>query len=156
MKEFYEVIEDVGKKYQVPLELIKAICHMESNWDPYAARFESKWSYFHLPVTFAQKLRISVDTERTFQSTSWGLMQVMGTVAREQGFNGHLNSLHRPELGLLYGAKKLAHLRIRYQKLDDVIASYNSGHPIYRGDGSYSNQIYVNGVKKLFETYKKE
>ncbi len=48
-------------------------------------------------------------TEEIARSTSWGLMQVMGQVAREHGFPGKFFSeLCEPENGLEFGSRVLA------------------------------------------------
>ncbi|HEY6442754.1 MAG TPA: hypothetical protein VIY66_05375, partial [Candidatus Acidoferrales bacterium] len=48
-------------------------------------------------------------TEEIARSISWGLMQVMGQVAREHGFTGKfLSALCNPSLGLDIGCAALA------------------------------------------------
>jgi len=83
--------------------LVCAVVEQESSWDPHAMRYEPSFrsryvAPLHLPPT-----------EEVARSISWGLMQVMGQVAREYGFNGKfLSALCEPEAGLMLGCVVLA------------------------------------------------
>jgi hypothetical protein len=82
--------------------LVCAIIEQESAWNTYAIRYEPGFrtryvAPLHLP-----------STEEIARSISWGLMQVMGQVAREHGFDGKfLSSLCDPALGLDLGCAVL-------------------------------------------------
>jgi soluble lytic murein transglycosylase-like protein len=86
--------------------------------------------------------------------TSWGLMQVMGAVAREYGHEGHCGLLFKPEIGLDYGCRHLKMYFDKFSDWKDAVASYNAGSPRKREDGSYQNQAYVDKVSKRFEQIK--
>ena len=73
---------------RVEPELIAAIVSVESGGDTLASRYESHYKYTLKEARFARRNRISTDTEIINQKTSWGLMQVMGGVAREHGYHG--------------------------------------------------------------------
>src|SRR5262245_59806469 len=64
--------------------LVCAICHHESEgWQPWAFRYE--------PAFYAKYIEVMVSlpaTEKRARAFSYGLMQIMGQVAREQGFTG--------------------------------------------------------------------
>ena len=87
-------------------------------------------------------------TERVGQMCSWGLMQVMGAVAREYGFKGYFPQLCDPVVGLRYGCLHVTKFRAKYGQWSDVIAAYNAGSPRREPTNpwSYVNQFYVNKV----------
>ena len=69
------------------------------------------------------------DQEWWGQQASWGLMQIMGAVARELGFAGlYLPALCDPALNLTYGCQKLQ-LELEWAKGDvrAALAAYNGG-----------------------------
>jgi soluble lytic murein transglycosylase-like protein len=83
--------------------LVCAVIEQESAWDTFAIRFEPAFL-----ARYVSPLGLSA-TEEIARSTSWGLMQVMGQVARENGFVGKsLVELSLPELGLEIGCTVLA------------------------------------------------
>lgn len=130
--------------YQVPRALIAAIVSVESSGNPFAMRYESGWSHYLTPHIFASNLGITYDTEKICQATSWGLMQVMGAVAREMGFVDYLVKLCDPEIGLKLGCNKIKNLLSKYN-LDEAVSAYNCGTP-KRVNGKFSNQEYVTKV----------
>lgn len=69
------------------------------------------------------------DQEWWAQQASWGLMQVMGAVAREHGFSGnYLSELCDPLVGLEYGCRHLAaDLRWANGNVAQALAAYNGG-----------------------------
>ena len=98
------------------------------------------------------------DQEWWGQQASWGLMQVMGAVAREHGFRGaYLTELCDPELNLEYGCRHLTALRGRFHQAHGwagVIAAYNAGSPRRISEGGpFENQKYVDQVLARFPTF---
>lgn len=86
--------------------LVCAVVEQESGWNTWAMRYEP--AFFQKYV--AHQVNLS-DTERQARATSWGLMQVMGEVARERGFKPQfLSSLCDPDLGLNVGCDHLKHM----------------------------------------------
>lgn len=83
--------------------LVCAVCHHESgNWKPFAFRFEQGFY-----DRYIKDMKLS-PSEKLARATSFGLMQVMGQVAREFGFSGdYLTELTDPLVGLEYGCRKL-------------------------------------------------
>lgn len=140
-----EIIASTSSAFLVDPILVRAICIKESGLISWRTRFEPAWRYFVTPESFAGQLGITPETEKVHQQTSWGLMQLMGSVAREIGFDGHLTQLCDPEVGVHFGVKKIMEIQKRYQSLDDIIAAYNAGTAIKHGD-QYMNQGYVDGV----------
>lgn len=139
-------ITKVSKAYNVDKDLIAAIIKKESYGDPCATRYEDHYKWLYNPEHFAKSLQISKSTEEIHQKTSWGLMQVMGAVAREMGHEGHIVNLCIPEIGLTYGTKYLKKLIKKYENIEDAIAAYNAGTPRRNETGKYTNQHYVDAV----------
>lgn len=86
--------------------LVCAVVEQESAWNPWAMRYE--------PLFFAKYVASSYTnnkigaTEAYARGISWGLMQVMGQTARENGMNSpYLSALCEPATGLAIGCKVL-------------------------------------------------
>jgi hypothetical protein len=141
-----ELIEIVAFELGLDPDVLEAIGTVETALVAPACRYEPEWRYFVDPALWAKRLGQTFFTEKIQQATSWGPLQVMGSVARELGFDGHLSTLSSASVGLRIGAKKFHKLTCRYSKLEDAIASYNAGSPRFRKDGTYVNQEYVNKV----------
>ena len=85
------------------MALVLAVCEHESSWETYAVRYEPGFY-----ARYIEKMTGLTATEKTMRATSFGLMQVMGQVAREKGFSEkYLTALCDPVFGLTYGCKKL-------------------------------------------------
>ncbi|HTS10576.1 MAG TPA: lytic transglycosylase domain-containing protein [Candidatus Limnocylindrales bacterium] len=112
--------------------LVCAVVEQESSWDPHAMRYEPSFrsryvAPLHLPPT-----------EEVARSISWGLMQVMGQVAREHGFTGKfLSALCEPEAGLMIGCAVLA------AKLGRVSGDVAAGLALWNGGANpeYAGQV---------------
>lgn len=151
-----EIAKAKAKEHQIPLELVLAVIETESNFNNMTYRFEPNWKY-HLSIeAFSKMTLVSYNTEKAMQQISWGLMQVMGTVARELGFKGLFTELCDPGTGIDYGCAKLAGLLEKYSSRDDAIASYNAGSPRRQADGTYFNQDYVTKVNNRMLQYMKQ
>ena len=140
--ELTQLIKSAAAKRTLPWELVYAICQVESSLNPTATRYEP---HFRWLVGDNEAMSPS---ERHDQMTSWGLMQVMGSVAREQGHTGPLTDLLHPPTGLFYGCLHLRRFRAKYDLWPDVIAAYNAGSPrrVAGQVGPYVNQLYVDKV----------
>ena len=136
-------IQTIAATHTLPWELVYAICVVESSLDPYAIRYEPNYKYLT-----ADQVHLA-PTERIGQMCSWGIMQVMGAVAREHGFTyKYFSKLCDPTEGLTYGCLHLAKYKAKYQQWPDAIAAYNAGSPrrALGPDGPYMNQFYVDKV----------
>ena len=112
--------------------LVCAVVEQESSWNPWAMRYEPAFFAKYVANLYTNnKITASEAYARGF---SWGLMQVMGQVARELGFDGSfLSQLCEPETGLAVGCKLL---RKKLDALDgDVtraLLAWNGGaNPAY-------------------------
>lgn len=113
--------------------LVCALCHHESaNWKPFASRYEPAFY-----EKYVKDMKLS-PTEKTMRATSFGLMQVLGQVAREYGFSGDfLTELLDPIQGLEYGCRKLANCMDRANgEVRQALLLYNGG-----GDKGYPDKV---------------
>lgn len=152
---FNLLAETAAAKYALPVELVKAIIEQESGGNPWATRFEPDFLVRYVsmnPQTFSVA---SMATERQLRATSFGLMQVMGQVARERGFIGpFLTELCDPAVGIEYGCHVLIKLMARYPNdINDVISAYNAGSANKYPSGMYHNQDYVNSVCERMDRF---
>jgi soluble lytic murein transglycosylase-like protein len=86
--------------------LICAVVEQESAWNPWAMRYEPTFFTKYVASLYTNN-KVSA-SEAYARGFSWGLMQVMGQVARESGFDAlFLSALCDPEQGLAVGCKVL-------------------------------------------------
>jgi soluble lytic murein transglycosylase-like protein len=118
--------------YGLQDSLVCAIIEQESGWNTFAIRYES--GFFD---RYIMPLNIAVPTEARSRAFSWGLMQVMGQVAREHGFQGFLSLLCDPEQGVEIGCKVFA------AKLDAARGETERALQLWNGGGNpeYASQV---------------
>ena len=156
-----------AEQYKLPPTLIAAIISVESSGDTCAWNPEPfyKWLWDVRTNKPFRKLSTEESSRKTApsdfpflagdrdqewwgQQASWGLMQIMGAVARERGLNApYLTILLDLEFGIDYGCRQLAWLKERHfarHGWDGVIVAYNTGRPTLSSAG----QAYLNKVKK--------
>src|ERR1700738_2896969 len=86
--------------------LVCAVVEQESAWNPWAMRYEPLFFAKYVASLYTNN-KVSA-SEAHARGFSWGLMQVMGQVARETGFDAIFRStLCDPEQGLAIGCKVL-------------------------------------------------
>lgn len=132
--ELQALVVEVAGAYELPPALVCAIVEQESAWNPYAMRYEPGYRWlWPSPEALDAPRGVSKETEIAQQRISWGLMQVMGAVAREHGCRSPYLSIlcAEPRLGLEYGCRLLARLIGRYGRLDlgPAVSAYNAGRP---------------------------
>ena len=89
-------------------ELVCAIVEQESSWDRWALRYEPAFYARYIEPQLARGA-IAGEGEARARAFSWGLMQVMGQVAREHGFAApSLSALCDPTTGLAIGCRIFA------------------------------------------------
>lgn len=163
-----DLIADAARRHSLQLELVHAIVLVESNGHAFAWRPEPAYRYLwdvrrrapFRALTANELLSESApkdfpcfaghrDQEWWGQQASWGLMQIMGAVARERGFMGsYLPELTVPAVNLEFGCAHLAHLSRRLAAthgVEGVIAAYNTGGPAHE-PGS-AGDAYVRKVR---------
>lgn len=100
--ELVTLARSIADSHGLDQTLVCAVVEQESAWDTHAMRYELGFRAhyvvpLHLPAT-----------EEIARSISWGLMQVMGQVAREHGFAGKfLSALGDPKVGIAIGCEVL-------------------------------------------------
>lgn len=142
-----DLIVKTAETFRLDANLLTAMIQVESSGNNWKNRHEPAWRYLYEPRAFAEKLYISLDTETVNQSCSWGLLQIMGSVAREQGFTSDLCMLCDPNTGIYFGAKYLRTLMDKFADEEHVIAAYNAGPGVKKTDGGmWQNFQYVDKV----------
>lgn len=114
-----------AKAHLLDPALVAAVCEQESDWIPWAVRFEPAFEtrYIHPALPAAP-----TTTELT-KAISFGLMQIMGQTAIEFGFTGRfLTELCDPDVGVEYGCRKLRRCcDLHNFNLNAALAAYNGG-----------------------------
>jgi len=147
-----QIVGETAPRYGLPSGVVAAVVQVESGGNIWAWNPEPKYRWFwdvrtnqpFRPVTpeeLASKIPpkdfkscrpdIDRDVEWWGQQASWGLMQLMGAVARERGFTeDFLNSLHDPAANIDVGCRHLAGYVKRYLPSygwAGVFRAYNGG-----------------------------
>lgn len=128
--------KESAQQYGLDGALICAIVEQESDWNPWAIRYESGfYSHYIEPIIGTNHL---TPTEAICRATSWGLMQLMGEVAREYGFVWpFLSQLCEPDVGLNFGCKYFSVLMGRYSNnVTESLLRWNGG-----GNLEYPDQV---------------
>ncbi len=123
------------EKYHLDPSLVCAVVEQESGWNRCACRYEPQ---FYLQYVAPLRIMSTNPTEAICRSMSWGLMQVMGQVAREHGYTGrYLSALCDIDTGLDIGCAVLR------SKLDAVGGDVVKGLMRYNGGGNpqYATQV---------------
>ena len=121
----------IAQQHSLDPALVCAVVEQESSWETYALRYEPAFrSRYVTPLGLSP-------TEEISRSISWGLMQVMGQVAREHGFSGKfLSALCEPAAGLAIGCVVLASkLSGANGDISRALSLWNGGaNPNYAGE----------------------
>lgn len=158
------VIEDYESKYvnfPVDNSLILAMVWQESAGDPWAIRYESRYQYFYDLKTkkslykkgtrFGSNrinaLSVLGETEFHMQSTSFGLLQIMGAVAREYGFvDKYLTTMCNAEFNIEVGLRVIKKYYELTGNVEKMLLRYNGG-----GNKNYPQEVIAkhNAIKAL-------
>jgi soluble lytic murein transglycosylase-like protein len=105
--EIIDLARQIASEHSLEPALVCAVIEQESAWNPWAVRYEPGFlSRYVAPLYTAGKLSA---TEAYTRAMSWGLMQVMGQVAREFGFEeSSFAELCEPATGVEFGCRILA------------------------------------------------
>lgn len=113
--------------------LVCAIVEQESSGNPWATRYEPAF-YAHYISPIAGTM---TPTEAYGRAWSWGLMQLMGECARENGYRGDLAQLCDPQTGLDQGCVHFGKkLKAAAGEVAHALQLWNGG-----GNAQYSTQV---------------
>lgn len=135
-QELYQLSIQAARDHSLDLALVCAVIEQESAWNPWALRYEPAfYAKYVAPLSNVNGLS---PTEAKARSMSWGLMQVMGEVAREIGFKGkYLSQLCDPAINLSIGCQHLANkLKRANGDIHKALLSWNGG-----GNKAYPNEV---------------
>lgn len=124
--------------------LVCAIVEQESTWNPWSARYEPAF-YQHYVSPIAHTM---TPTEAYGRAWSYGLMQVMGEVAREHGYVGDFTAMCDPATGLTQGCVHFA------KKLKAAAGDTAKALQLWNGGGNpqYSTQVLARVAKYASST----
>lgn len=150
---YRDIIVAKASKYSFPSLFVAALVMVESSGITWTVRWEPDFFDRYLRVQEVKGIRpCTSETERRMRATSFGLMQIMGQVARERGFTGtYLTALCDPEVGIEFGCLHLSWTRDRLAKrgINDaasLCAAYNGGLGAVVKPGTYRNPEYPGKV----------
>lgn len=104
--ELVQLAKIVAVQYQLIPSIVCGIIEQESSWNPDATRYEPAF-YVRYVEPLINNMVVTDMTEAKNRATSWGLMQVMGQVARELGYVGPLPFVD-PQVGIRWGCEKFS------------------------------------------------
>jgi len=125
--EIIDLARRIAAAHGLDPALVCAVIEQESAWNPWAVRYEPAFlSRYVAPLYTAGKLSA---TEAYTRAMSWGLMQVIGQVARESGFEEtSLAELCDPATGIDWGCQILAKRLARARgDLEAALLAWNGG-----------------------------
>lgn len=140
MSKYSLEIAAAADAYGLRPELIAAVIIQESSGIADARRPENDFYHRYLlkpdlPGYFPPDVPRGV--ELVCRATSWGLMQIMGQVARELGFRGrYFTELEEPGANINLGCRHLANLIRRAGSERGGLLRYNGG-----GDPRYPEKV---------------
>src|SRR5437879_6922488 len=95
---FIAIAQRYAGAHSLDPALVCAVIEQESSWNPWAMRYEPAFFAKYVAPLYTNN-KVSA-TEAYARGFSWGLMQVMGQVAREFGCEGSLRAaLYDPAQG---------------------------------------------------------
>ena len=104
--QFLDLARKYAAAYALDPAMVCAVIEQESSWNPWAMRYEPAFFAKYVAPLYTNN-KVSA-TEAYARGFSWGLMQVMGQVAREFGFDApFLSALCEAEQGIAIGCKVL-------------------------------------------------
>lgn len=137
------IIIETAKVTGISPQLLCAVIHQESSGNPYAVRYEPAFLKRYLEDKTKKTIgghiptKCSWQTEVQMRATSFGLMQIMGQVARERGFQGEfLTELCDPAVNLKWGSEFLQTLLHKHDTTEKALLRWNGG-----GDPDYGKKI---------------
>lgn len=133
--------------YSLPYHVVAGVVAQESAGNRKALRAEPKYLWLWGDDPGERLGRPPGEDEATewyCQRISWGLMQVMGAVARELGFRGDWGDLFEPDTNLDLGCKYLAWcLKREHGDVFYALQRYNGGGSKTERTARYARGVMV-------------
>ena len=127
--------------------LVCAVIEQESAWNTWAIRYEPAFFAKYVASLYTNN-KVSA-TEAYARGISWGLMQVMGQVARENGFTDRfLSGLCDPPVGIEFGC------RVLRKKLDSAKGDTLQGLLAWNGGGNANYAVEVLARRATYASQK--
>ena len=135
-----QLAKETARKHVLDPALICAVVEQESDWQPWAIRYEPAFQ-----KRYVEPLGLTNQTEIVARSMSWGLCQLMGQCARDLGFHDKMASLCDPFTGLEWGCKHFA------RKFDAAGSDVTKALLLWNGGGNaaYPQQV-LDRVNKYY------
>ena len=133
---FIAIAQRYAGAHSLDPALVCAVIEQESSWNPWAMRYEPAFFAKYVAPLYTNN-KVSA-TEAYARGFSWGLMQVMGQVAREFGCDApFLSALCDPEQGIAIGCKVLR------RKFDAMAGDTTRALLAWNGGGNpaYASQV---------------
>lgn len=126
-----QLAKEVAKENELDPALVCAVVEQESNWNPSAIRFEPGFYKTYLERYWGPMESLGSGSKVPYLTFSFGLMQVMGQVAKEFGYHDDLiDLLVDPEKALQIGCKVLS------SKLKKANGNVENGLLMWNGGGN--------------------
>lgn len=143
-KSLLPLIEKNSLQHKIDIRYLCALIQTESSGRTNACRFEKNYPWIQGVSQLAKTWKITEDTATTLLKTSWGLTQVMGSLAVELGLLKYPllpHDLCRPENGIFFGCLAWNQKKDKFKLSSplDIYAAYNAGSVRMNGD-KYFNQ----------------
>jgi soluble lytic murein transglycosylase-like protein len=151
---FHEEVREIASQHGLDVQLVEAICIVESSGDTGAYRHEPAFWLQYM----ASKPEWKGKNPKRY-AASYGLMQVMFTSALLVGYNQKdpPEMLYVPTIGLDFGCRILKNcLAWSRGDVKAALAAYNGGRTADNGPDRQPkrNQVYVDKVLKEYEKIK--
>ena len=148
-QQLVKIVEEAALAHGLDPILMFALVEQESNWNPWAIRYEPAF-YTHHVVPTHHKTILS-ESELRGRAISWGLFQIMGETARgfgnsKGGFKGKfLAELVQPNINAEFGCKTFR------QMLDKALGDEGEALLLYNGGGNpdYDDEVIARKVHYL-------
>jgi soluble lytic murein transglycosylase-like protein len=128
----------IASNFRLDPALICAIIEQESGWHPFVTRYEPAFER-----RYVDPLGLDWEEDKG-RSTSFGLMQIMGEVARELGFKSEFRHLLDIETNLALGCQ---HFKAKLARANDDVSK---ALQLWNGGG---NPHYAEAVLARLLTY---
>lgn len=151
---FEDAIKKAANDNTVDPNVIKAIISQESQWNMFAIRNEPNYRWLYKVEEFAKHPLISLSTELATQKMSWGLGQIMGGLAREQGHKGLMGELLDPNVNIKHIGLRVKTLSDITKTPEEIFACYNGGpDALHKVNGVFRNLQYVQACMAFLTKY---